>query len=72
MIIIGVNPATSKINEGEDAVVDVEVLFGSLDREVSVMLSTLDDGAQGLYIVHDTILYYACMRLHDIGLLCRA
>jgi hypothetical protein len=47
MIIIGVNKATSEVIEGDDALVNVEVLFGSLEREVSVMLSTLDDSALG-------------------------
>ena len=65
MIIIGINPATSKINEGEDALVDVEVLFGSLEREVSVMLSTLDDGAQGLYIVQ-RVYMYVCTYIYAV------
>ena len=62
MIIIGVSPATSKVNEGEDSLVDVEVLFGSMEREVLFMLSTMDDSAQGLYIyiAHDTICTSTC------------
>ena len=39
-----------EVDEGEDALVNVEVLFGSLEKEVLVMLSTLDDSALGMYM----------------------
>ena len=58
MIIIGVNKATSEVIEGDDALVNVEVLFGSLEREVSVMLSTLDDSALGIYMCKHNYIYY--------------
>ena len=47
MIIIGVNATTPEVDERQDALVDVEILFGSLEKEVLVMLSTLDDSALG-------------------------
>ena len=47
VIVIGVETLTPEVVEGEDARVNVEVLFGSLEKEVSVVLNTLDDSAQG-------------------------
>ena len=47
VIIIGVNATTPEVDERQDALVDVEILFGSLEKEVLVMLSTLDDSALG-------------------------
>ena len=47
MIIIGVSATTPEVDERQDALVDVEILFGSLEKEVLVMLSTLDDSALG-------------------------
>ena len=49
VIIIGVNPATQEVVEGNEALIEVEVLFGLLQRNVTIMLTTLDDSAQGIY-----------------------
>ena len=47
MIIVGLNTTVMEVGEGENALVSVEVLFGSLEKEVLVMFSTLDDSALG-------------------------
>ena len=57
MIVIGVETLTPEVVEGEDALVNVEILFGSLEKEVLVTLSTLDESAQGTCI-------YVCMQVH--------
>ena len=40
-----------EVIEGEEALVVMKILFGSLERNVSITLSTVDESAQGIYNV---------------------
>ena len=50
MIVIGLNPVTLEVAEGEDAVVNMEILFGTLQKNVVVTLSTVEESAQGISV----------------------
>ena len=50
VIVIGLNPVTLEVAEGEDAVVNMEILFGSLQKNVVVTLSTVEESAQGISV----------------------
>ena len=50
VVIIGINPVYPEVREGEDVIIRVELLVGSLQKNVSVTLTTIDGSAQGIYI----------------------
>ena len=48
VIVIGLNPVTQEVTEGNRAVMNMEILFGSLSKDVVVTLTTADESAKGM------------------------
>lgn len=48
VIVIGLTPVTQEVVEGEGAIVNVEILFGSLQRDVLLSLTTVGENATGM------------------------
>lgn len=44
---MGLSPIAEEVDEGENVLMTLEVLYGSLDTNVSVQITTSDGSAQG-------------------------
>ncbi|CAI8026308.1 IgGFc-binding protein [Geodia barretti] len=47
MIVIGVNPVTQEVTEGSNATINMEILSGSLEKDVVVSLTSVEQSAKG-------------------------
>ena len=48
VIVIGLNPVTQEVHEGSIATINMEILFGSLEKDVVVTLTSLEQSAKGM------------------------
>ena len=47
VIVIGVNPVTQEVTEGSNATINMEILSGSLEKDVVVSLTSVEQSAKG-------------------------
>ena len=48
VIVIGVNPVTQEVTEGSNATINMEILSGSLEKDVVVSLTSVEQSAKGI------------------------
>ena len=47
VVVIGLNPVDQEVEEGEAANFDLIILYGLLERDVVVTLTTVEESAEG-------------------------
>ena len=52
VIVIGVNPVTQEVTEGSNATINMEILSGSLEKDVVVSLTSVEQSAKGIGFYH--------------------
>ena len=51
VVVIGLNPVTQEVIEGGVAVINMEILAGSLEKDVVVSLTSADESAEGSMLI---------------------